>query len=62
MYEVIFDDSVHGEISETFENWDSAAEYWQSYADTESCVAGELVDRSTGEVIWQFGAEEEGDK
>ena len=58
MYEVIFDDSIHGEIDEKFEDWDSAAEFWQSYADTESCVAGELSDCETGEVIWSFEAGE----
>lgn len=58
MYEVIFDDTIHGEISEIFGDFDSAAEFWQSYADTESCVSGELVDRTTGEVLWSFGEEE----
>ena len=43
-YEVVFEDTVHGNIVEGFDSWDDAAEFWQSYADTETCVAGELVD------------------
>ena len=54
MYEVIFDDSIHGEMTEEFTDFDTAAEYWNSYADTETCTAGELVDRTNGEVIWSF--------
>ena len=57
MYEVIFDDSVYGQTSEIFNDWDNAVEYWQNYAETETCVAGELVDRLTGEVVWSFGEE-----
>lgn len=54
MYEVIFDDSIHGEIIERFTDWDEAMSYWNSYADTESCVAGQLIDRNTEEIIWSF--------
>lgn len=55
MYEVIFDDATHGEVTEQFDTFNEAVEFWQSYADTETCEAGELVDRTTGEIIWSFG-------
>ena len=54
MFEVVFEDTQHGEIAEKFENWDDAVEFWQEYADTETCVAGELLDDETGETIWEF--------
>ena len=54
MYQVIFDDEIHGEITEDFDNYDAAMEYWQMYADTPSCTAGQLWDKSNGEVIWEF--------
>lgn len=58
MYEVIFTDKEHGVNVESFETFDDAAEYWNDYADVPTCVAGELLDRSNGEVIWRFNAEE----
>lgn len=54
MYQVIFDDEVQGEITENFETFEEAAEFWQEYADTETCRAGQLWDMSNGEVIWRF--------
>ena len=57
MYKVIFDDAAHGEVTEQFDSFDEAAEFWQNYADTETCEAGELIDRTTGEIIWSFGEE-----
>lgn len=57
MYRVLFSDSVHGTFWEEFEDFDSAAEYWQSYTDTPTCIAGRLVDLDNGEIIWQFGEE-----
>ena len=54
MYQVIFDDEIHGEITENFDTFDEAAEYWQEYADTETCRHGQLWDKSNGEVIWRF--------
>lgn len=54
MYQVIFDDEAHGEITETFATFDEAAEFWQDYADTPTCHAGQLWDMSNGEVIWRF--------
>lgn len=56
MYEVIFTDSEHGVNVESFNTFDEAAEYWNEYADTPTCVAGSLLDRSNGEVIWRFRA------
>lgn len=57
MYTVIFNDSVHGMEVQYFEDFDSAAEYWNEYADTPTCTAGSLTDLETGEVIWQFSEE-----
>ena len=58
MYEVIFTDSEQGVNVESFETFDEAAEYWNDYADAPTCVGGALLDRSNGEVIWRFRAEE----
>jgi hypothetical protein len=57
MYEVIFTDKEHGVNVESFNTFDEAAEYWNDYADAPTCMAGELLDRSNGEVIWRFNAE-----
>ena len=54
MINVHFVDTDHGEIDELFSNYDAAMEYWQSYADTETCVAGVMSDIDTGEIIWNF--------
>lgn len=60
MYRVCFTDSVHGENWEDFDSFGAAAEYWNDYADTPTCVGGQLIDLDNGEVIWQF--DEEADK
>lgn len=54
MYNVRFVDTIHGEMEESFDSYDAAMEYWNSYADTESCVAGALTDLDNSEIIWQF--------
>ena len=54
MYNVRFVDTIHGENEENFDSYEAAIEYWNNYADTESCVAGWLTDLSNGEIIWQF--------
>ena len=54
MYQIIFDDEVQGKITEDFETFEEAAEFWQDYADTPTCAAGQLWDKSNGELIWQF--------
>lgn len=54
MYNVMFVDKVHGTTTEEFTAYDEAMEYWQDYADTETCVAGSMWDADTGEVIWEF--------
>ena len=60
MYMVAFNDKDHGMNVEYFEDFDSAAEYWNEYADTPTCIGGTLFDADASEVIWQFG--EEADK
>lgn len=54
MYQVYFDDEVKGEITEDFETFTEAADFYNDYADTETCTGGGLWDKSTGEVIWEF--------
>lgn len=54
MYNVWFMDTEHGESEETFPSYDEAMEYWNAYADTETCVAGVLTDMENAEIIWNF--------
>ena len=54
MYYVRFTDSIHGETEEYFKTYDDAMEYWNNYADTESCVSGVLMDLDNCEIIWNF--------
>jgi len=54
MYSVTFIDTIHGTFQEQFDTFDAAAEFWQEYADTETCVSGWLIDMKNGEVIWDF--------
>lgn len=54
MFRVIFDDEVHGISTEEFNTFDEAMEYWNSYADTPTCVHGELIDLNNNEMIWSF--------
>ena len=54
MYNVRFVDTVHGENEENFDTYEAAMEYWNDYADAETCVAGWMTDLNNGEVIWQF--------
>ena len=56
-FQVIFQDSVHGLQINHFEAFADAQEYWNDYADVETCEAGEMIDVDTGEVIWDFGKE-----
>lgn len=54
MYNVRFVDTVHGENEENFDTYEAAMEYWNDYADAETCVAGWMTDLNNGEIIWQF--------
>ena len=53
-YRVSFTDEIHGVTTEDFTTFDDAAEYWQDYADTPTCVSGCLIDLENDEVIWSF--------
>ena len=53
-YSVSFTDEVHGVITEDFSTFDEAAEYWQNYADTPTCISGYLIDLDNKEIIWEF--------
>ena len=62
-FEITFEDSVHGTEIAYFDNFFDAMDYWNDYADTETCVAGtfkvlkdnglilEFDDRDTTEVM-----------
>lgn len=53
-FQVIFCDKVHDTQITQFESFDEAVEYWNTYADTPTCFAGELKDLETSEIIWEF--------
>jgi len=57
MYSVVFKDIAHGTTEMGFETFDEAMEYWQDYADTETCVFGQLIDDDADEVVWEFDEE-----
>lgn len=54
MYEVNFFDSNLGEQIERFDSYEEAQEYWDQYAEAETCLAGKMIDLSNGEIIWDF--------
>lgn len=53
-YKIIFEDKVQGTVEETFENFPDAMDFWNEYADTDTCVYGQMVYTPTNEVIWEF--------
>lgn len=53
-YQVIFCDEVHDTQIVQFDSFDEAVEYWNEYADTPTCFAGELKDLESGEIVWEF--------
>lgn len=53
-FQVIFDDKYHMVYINHFETFAEAQEYWDDYADVETCVAGEMIDLDNGETIWEF--------
>lgn len=56
-YQIILADSVHNTQVAQFDDFASASEYWQTYADIPTCFAGELKDLETEEIIWEFADE-----
>ena len=54
MYNVHFVDLAFGENDEVFSTYDAAMEYWNDFADTETCQAGTLMDLDNCEIIWNF--------
>ena len=56
-YQVIFEDCVHNTQIMHFDTFAEAQEYWDDYADVETCTAGEMIDLDDGETIWEFGDE-----
>ncbi len=54
MYNVRFYDSTVGNVEEDFDSYEAAQEYWDDYADTETCLFGRMIDLDNGEIIWQF--------
>lgn len=53
-YQITFQDETHGTFVTCFESFDEAIEYWNEYADTDTCIAGEFKDLETHEVLWSF--------
>lgn len=53
-YQVIFEDKIHGININHFDTYAEAQEYWDFYADVETCYAGELLDLDEDEIIWSF--------
>ena len=51
---VEFFDDVHGSAREEFKTFSEAQEYWDAYANSETCVSGAMWDDETGEIIWEF--------
>ena len=47
----------YAKVEQIFDEYKDAQEYWDAYADVETCEAGELLDLDDGEVIWEFGEE-----
>ena len=56
-FQVIFEDSVHGIQIHHFDSFADAQEYWDTYADVETCDAGEMIDLDNDEIIWDLGKE-----
>ena len=54
MFIVIFKDKFHGLSIENFDNFDDAVEYWNDYAETDSCEHGLFIDFDSAEIIWKF--------
>lgn len=58
MFIVTFIDKNHGGSTNEFDTFAEAQEFWDEYADTPSCIFGELKDIDTDEIIWQFDESE----
>ena len=56
-FQVIFEDEYFGLHINHFDDFASAQEYWDFYADAPTCIAGEMIDLDDDEVIWDFGKE-----
>ncbi len=53
-FQIIFCDTIHDNQIAQFDTFEEAAEYWEMYADTPTCFAGELKDLENDEIIWEF--------
>lgn len=53
-FQVIFCDEAHDTQIAHFDTFKDAMEYWNDYADTPTCFAGEIKDLLTGEIIYDF--------
>lgn len=51
---VEFFDNVHEHVDEEFSTFAEAQEFWDAYADSETCYSGVMWDADTGEIIWEF--------
>ena len=57
MFIVLFIDKVHGTNTEVFNTFEEAQEFWDAYADTETCVYGKMEDANG--IIWEFDNSED---
>ena len=53
-FKVTFNDKYYGLHVTHFETFSEAQEYWDFYADAPTCIAGEMIDLDTKEIIWEF--------
>lgn len=53
-YKITFEDEVQGHVEETFETFPEAQDFWDEYADTNTCASGKMVYLPTNEIIWEF--------
>lgn len=54
MFVVLFKDKYLGMSIEHFDNFNDAVEYWNEYADAETCERGLMLDFDNAEIIWKF--------
>lgn len=58
-YQIIFNDKEHGMQINHFETFEEAQEFWDDFAEVETCNSGVMIDLDDGETIWKFN---EGEK
>lgn len=54
MYTINFKDKFGYRVTEYFNDFMSAASYWERWADFPVYVGGSLCDTSSNETLWEF--------